>query len=44
MGDEALLCTHGLQNMVGYDYKALNFIILTIDPKLAFKIIGERKA
>jgi hypothetical protein len=41
MGVEALLHTHELFDRVGYDNKALGFIILTIDPKLAFTIIGE---
>ena len=43
IGVEALLCIHRLWNRVDYDYKALGFIVLTIDPKLAFKIIEERK-
>lgn len=43
MGIEALLHTYGLFDRVGYDDKVMGFIILTMDLKLAFQIVGERK-
>lgn len=43
MGLEALLHTHKMLAHHVLRYEAVGWIILTIDPKLAFKIIGERK-
>jgi hypothetical protein len=43
MGVDALLTTRGLWDKIGRDHRALSFIILMIDPKLAFKIIGKRR-